>query len=89
MPPTLARFCAIDNCVQLKAWQEMTNLGTSSSGKFDGVIDFDAAIRDPAHPASILPAFDDRELPGPGARVSAGVLGPTSKAGGPGPAHRS
>lgn len=25
---------------------------------FDAVIDFDAAIRDPGHPARILPAFD-------------------------------
>jgi hypothetical protein len=26
--------------------------------EFDGVIDFDAVVRDPDHPAQILPAFD-------------------------------
>jgi lysophospholipase L1-like esterase len=29
-----------------------------TSGAFDGVIDFDAAVRDPAHPTRLLPAFD-------------------------------
>lgn len=29
-----------------------------NGGAFDGVIDFDAAVRDPNHPAQILPAFD-------------------------------
>jgi lysophospholipase L1-like esterase len=29
-----------------------------SSGAFDGVIDFDKVMRDPAHPEAILPAFD-------------------------------
>lgn len=29
-----------------------------TSGEFDGVIDFDKAIRDPAEPLDILPAFD-------------------------------
>jgi lysophospholipase L1-like esterase len=28
------------------------------SGAFDAVVDFDAAVRDPDHPAQILPAFD-------------------------------
>ena len=28
-----------------------------AGGEFDGVIDFDAAIRDPAHPARALPRF--------------------------------
>jgi lysophospholipase L1-like esterase len=27
-------------------------------GEFDGVIDFDAAVRDPGHPSRLLPAFD-------------------------------
>jgi lysophospholipase L1-like esterase len=27
-------------------------------GAFDGMIDFDEAVRDPAHPAQILPAYD-------------------------------
>jgi lysophospholipase L1-like esterase len=29
-----------------------------SSGRFDAVIDFDKAVRDPSHPTRILPAFD-------------------------------
>jgi lysophospholipase L1-like esterase len=29
-----------------------------TSGRFDGVIDFDAAIRDPANPLRMLPAYD-------------------------------
>ncbi len=29
-----------------------------TSGTFDAVIDFDAALRDPAHPARLLPAYD-------------------------------
>jgi lysophospholipase L1-like esterase len=29
-----------------------------SSGSFDGVIDFDAAVRDPLHPDTFLPAYD-------------------------------
>lgn len=29
-----------------------------SSGKFDGVIDFDEAVRDPNHPTQILPSYD-------------------------------
>ncbi len=31
---------------------------TRIPGRFDAVIDFDAAIRDPQHPARILPAYD-------------------------------
>jgi lysophospholipase L1-like esterase len=29
-----------------------------TNGKFDAVIDFDAAVRDPANPANLLPAYD-------------------------------
>jgi lysophospholipase L1-like esterase len=29
-----------------------------SSGEFDGVVDFNAAVRDPANPSRILPAYD-------------------------------
>ena len=30
-----------------------------NSGEFDGVIDFDAAVRDPANPLRLLPAYDN------------------------------
>jgi lysophospholipase L1-like esterase len=29
-----------------------------SGGAFDGVVDFDTATRDPAHPSRLLPRFD-------------------------------
>jgi lysophospholipase L1-like esterase len=38
--------------------RQAVNRWIRTSGKFDGVIDFDAAIRDPSHPARILPIFD-------------------------------
>lgn len=38
--------------------RQAVNRWIRTAGKFDGVIDFDAAIRDPSHPARMLPAFD-------------------------------
>jgi lysophospholipase L1-like esterase len=38
--------------------RQQVNRWIRTSGTFDAVIDFDAAIRDPSHPARILPAFD-------------------------------
>ena len=29
-----------------------------SSGEFDGVVDFDAVLRDPSHPTQLLPRYD-------------------------------
>ncbi|KRE42546.1 SGNH/GDSL hydrolase family protein [Knoellia sp. Soil729] len=37
-----------------------------SSGEFDGVVDFDAAVRDPQHPARMLPAYDSGDHLHPG-----------------------
>lgn len=37
-----------------------------TSGAFDGVIDFDAATRDPAHPGQFLPAYDSGDHLHPG-----------------------
>ena len=37
-----------------------------TGGAFDGVIDFDKAVRDPAHPDSILPAYDGGDHLHPG-----------------------
>ena len=36
------------------------------SGVFDGVVDFDEALRDPAHPNLLLPAYDSGDHPHPG-----------------------
>lgn len=38
--------------------RQAVNRWIRTAGKFDGVVDFDAAIRDPSHPARMLPAFD-------------------------------
>jgi len=40
-----------------KVRQEV-NSWIRNSREFDGVIDFDAAVRDPNHPTQILPSFD-------------------------------
>lgn len=41
-----------------EARREAVNRWIRSGGAFDGVIDFDAAVRDPAHPRRFLPAYD-------------------------------
>jgi lysophospholipase L1-like esterase len=38
--------------------RQEVNAWIRSSGKFDGVIDFDEAVRDPRHPTQLLPAYD-------------------------------
>jgi lysophospholipase L1-like esterase len=38
--------------------RQAVNNWIRSSKEFDGVIDFDRALRDPAHPARVLPAYD-------------------------------
>lgn len=39
---------------------------SGSGSGFDGVLDFDAVLRDPAHPARILPAYDNGDHLHPG-----------------------
>jgi lysophospholipase L1-like esterase len=34
------------------------NAWIRTSGEFDGMVDFDAAVRDPSHPTQLLPAYD-------------------------------
>jgi lysophospholipase L1-like esterase len=41
-----------------EAKREAVNAWIRTSGAFDGVIDFDALMRDPAHPSMINPAYD-------------------------------
>jgi lysophospholipase L1-like esterase len=38
--------------------REAVNAWIRSPGAFDGVVDFDKAVRDPAHPLQMLPAYD-------------------------------
>jgi len=41
-----------------EAEREAVNHWIRTSGAFDGVIDFDRAVRDPADPLRLLPAYD-------------------------------
>lgn len=52
--PFFDGFYSVEN---EKTRQEI-NRWIRSSGEFDGVIDFDKAVRDPNHPAQLLPAYD-------------------------------
>ena len=53
--PFMGSFYAAPDCesdrLKINDW-------IRTSGAFDGVIDFDKAVRDPAHPDHLLPAFD-------------------------------
>lgn len=41
-----------------EAKREVVNAWIRASGAYDGVIDFDRALRDPAHPTRLLPLYD-------------------------------
>jgi lysophospholipase L1-like esterase len=51
---------------ELEAKRVAVNAFIRTRGMFDGVIDFDAATRDPAHPTQFLPAFDSGDHLHPG-----------------------
>ncbi len=60
----------------IPAWSKV-NKWIRNSGRFDAVIDFDAAVRDPANPMHLLPKYDsgDHLHPGPlGYRVMADAI---------------
>ncbi|MGW3497120.1 GDSL-type esterase/lipase family protein [Streptomyces sp. NPDC001020] len=46
--------------------RQAVNQWIRTSGAFDGVIDFDKAVRDPANPAYMLPAYDSGDHLHPG-----------------------
>lgn len=52
---------------ETEADRQAINAFVRTSGTFDGVVDFDAALRDPAHPDRLLAAYDsgDGLHPGP------------------------
>jgi lysophospholipase L1-like esterase len=50
----------------LEAKRAAVNAFIRTSGEFDGVIDFDAATRDPANPLQFLPAYDSGDHLHPG-----------------------
>ena len=47
------------------AMRQAFNTYVRTSGIFDGFIDFDRVMRDPAHPARFLPTYDSRRPPAP------------------------
>lgn len=49
-----------------EALRQRVNHWIRTSGTFDAVADFDAAVRDPAHPERLLPAFDSGDHLHPG-----------------------
>ncbi|MDT8912497.1 SGNH/GDSL hydrolase family protein [Amycolatopsis sp. PS_44_ISF1] len=61
----------------LERTREAVNAFIRTSGVFDGVADFDAAIRDPADPQAMLPAYDSGDHLHPGdagyARMAAAI----------------
>lgn len=70
---TLADFFSPEKEVKRQA----VNHWIRTAGAFDAVIDFDAVIRDPSHPARILPAFDGGDHLHPsdaGQRAMAGAI---------------
>ncbi|MGW4064291.1 SGNH/GDSL hydrolase family protein [Amycolatopsis sp. NPDC004747] len=50
----------------LEATRQAVNAVIRTGGVFDGVIDFDAALRDPADPLRLLPAYDSGDHLHPG-----------------------
>jgi len=52
--PFFDRFYSVEN----EETRQAINIWIRNSGEFDGVIDFDKAVRDPNHPAQLLPAYD-------------------------------
>jgi lysophospholipase L1-like esterase len=49
-----------------EAKRQALNEWIRTSGEYDGVIDFDRATRDPAHPSTFLPAYDSGDNLHPG-----------------------
>ena len=57
-----------------ESWRAQINAWIRTPGNFDGVIDFDAAVRDPANPVAMLPLFDagDHIHPNPAGHLAMG-----------------
>jgi len=58
--------------------RQQVNAWIRSGGEFDGVIDFDKAVRDPHHPTQLLPAYDsgDHLHPNDAGNVAQGKMIP-------------
>ena len=44
-----------------EATRQAVNKWIRTSGAFDGVIDFDAVVRDPKHPSRLVPTFASKD----------------------------
>ncbi|MEV6168599.1 SGNH/GDSL hydrolase family protein [Streptomyces sp. NPDC051954] len=53
-------------CTAADAERSAVNAWIRNSGVFDGVLDFDAVLRDPGHPARMLPGYDSGDHLHPG-----------------------
>lgn len=60
---------------QKDALRQQVNHWVRTSGSFDAVADFDTALRDPAHPDALHPAFDSGDHLHPGDRGYAAMAG--------------
>ncbi len=63
-----------------EADRQAINTWIRAAGHYDGVVDFDAVVRDPQHPDQLLPAFDcgDRLHPSPAGYKAMGQAVPLS-----------
>ena len=61
---TITPFGCETGCLgpEQEAWRQQVNTFIRTSELFDGVADFDAAIRDPQNPAQVLPAYQADHL---------------------------
>ena len=59
--PFAGHFSPAKDCVRIEV-----NAWLRTADAFDAVLDFDALLRDPAHPARLLPAFDSGDHLHPG-----------------------
>lgn len=59
---TMKRYYSADK----ERVRQAVNHWIRDSGEFDAVVDFDAALRDPAHPQRLLPAYDSGDHLHPG-----------------------
>src|SRR5882724_11279775 len=57
IPPNEGTTFANVHTPENEAKRQAVNLWTRTSGEFDGVADYDLALRDPSHPARLLPAY--------------------------------
>ncbi len=63
---TPIKGCSCSNDAHLAARDQVNTFIRTSTGVFDGWVDFDAAVRDPADPEAMLPVYDSGDHLHPG-----------------------